>query len=110
MRREIRSLAAVGALYGLGGGGLLVGGVVAVVSPIAVVATAGVGLAALVVGVAGGIDAPGAGAPETEVSAMGSLHGDGGPLPGVAVGGSTLLAAVGAGTFLWSVVVTLLTV
>lgn len=98
---------AAGGLYGLGGGGLLVGGAVAVTSPVAVVATAGVGLAALVVGVAGGVDAPGAGAPETEVSAMGSLHGDGGPLSAVAVGGSTLLATVGAGTLLWSVVVLL---
>lgn len=111
MRQTGRALAAVALAYGGVGGGVIVAGVVFAASETALILTAGLGLAALVVGVAGGIDAPGAGAPETEVSAMGSLHGDGGLLPGQGgVGRTTALAAVGGGTLVWSVVVTLLVV
>ncbi|MEZ3144326.1 hypothetical protein [Halobaculum sp. MBLA0143] len=111
MRQAVRALAAVALTYGGVGGGLVVGAVLLVASNVAVIVTGGLGLAALVVGVAGGVDAPGAGAPETEVSAMGSLHGDDGPVPTPGeVGRSTALAAVGGGTLVWSVVVTLLVV
>lgn len=111
MRQTVRALAAVALAYGGVGGGLVVGAVVLVASNTAVILTGGLGLAALVVGIAGGVDAPATGAPETEVSAMGSLHGDGGLLPGTGgVGRSTALAAVGGGTLAWSLVVTLLVV
>ncbi len=110
MDSTIRSLAVVAVAYGGVGGGVVVGAVVFAGPNVALVGTGLLGAAGLVVGLTGEIDAPGAGAPETEVSAMAGLHGDGGPLSGIGVGGSTLAAALGGGTLLWSLVAIVLTV